>query len=124
MKNFIYVLANIVFFNISVWLLHYLGVVNSNNSQAFDSMLEILIVNGVMIFIFFIYLFIYTRFLIDKFNYWRIALIGALVGVIVATLIPKENVQEKLFLILFTSFSFTFLSYCVYFDKIKQKVFH
>lgn len=123
MKNFIYILIDIVFFNLSAWLLYYLGLVNNTNFIVFDGIIDILITNLILIVFLCIYLNIYIKYMMKKFGYFKIAIIGLIIGAIFSFVISSANLQEKIFIITFSSFSITFLSYSVYFDSIKSKVF-
>ena len=123
MKKLLYILVVMVFFNLSVWLLYYLGLVSNTSLIIFDNILDIVITNCIVVFILSIYVIIYNKFLINRFNYWEIALIGIVVGSIISLFLNNITMQEKLFLICFSSFSFTFLSYDIYFDKVKKDVF-
>lgn len=123
MKNFIYILVDIVFFNLSAWLLYYLGLVNNTSLVIFDSVVDIIITNLVIFVSLWIYLSVYNKFLIRKFNYFKIAVLGLFIGIVVLFFVPNAVFQEKLFIVLFTSFALTFLSYSVYFDGVKLEVF-
>lgn len=123
MKNFVYILVDIVFFNLSAWLLYYLGLVNNTNFVIFDGLIDILITNLIFVVFLWFYLIIYIKYLMKQFGYFKIAGLGLFVGVIFTLFIPTSNAQEKIFIVTFTSFSITFLSYSVYFDSVKHKVF-
>ena len=123
MKKLVYILINIVFLNLSVWLLYYLGLVNNTSLIIFDNSLDILITNVTAVSIYGFYILIYRKVLIHKFNYWKIAVLGLVVGLLIVFLLKSITFQEKLFLVLFSSFSLTFLSYSIYFEEIKENVF-
>lgn len=123
MKKFIYILMVIVFFNISIFCFYFLGIVKHYSFNIFNGYLDILITNLILIIILFLYSNIYNKFLITKFNYLKIMIIGLVIGGIICLSIPNLIFEEYLYISLFTSFSLTFLSYSIYFDKIKEKVF-
>ena len=113
----------IVFFNISIFCFYSLGIVKHYSFNIFNGYLDILITNLILIIILFLYSNIYNKFLITKFNYLKIMIIGLVIGGIICLSIPNLIFEEYLYISLFTSFSLTFLSYSIYFDKIKEKVF-
>ena len=123
MKKFIYIFVDIVFFNLSVFLLYYLGLINNTNLIIFGNWFDIVFSNIVVLLFLWGYTMIYSKFFMDFFSYWKIALVGGLTGCILLMIFPIISFQEALFIVLYTSFSFTFLSYSIYFDNIKIEVF-
>jgi len=118
MKRLIYILLVIVFFNISVGVLYYLGVLN----RFYNNFKEGILTNVIFIIILSLYALIYVKFMINKFNYFKVMILGIIIGIVVG--IPIElSFEEYLFVSLFTSFSFTFISYSIYFDEVKDNVF-
>lgn len=123
MKNFVYIFLVLVFFNISVSSLYYLGVINHYSLLLFNNYFDILITNIILVIIFIIYSFIYKKFMIKKFNYFKIMILGLLLGGIFCLCIPNLMIEEYLFISLFISFAITFVSYSIYFETIKKDVF-
>ena len=123
MKNFVYIFLVLVFFNISVSSLYYLGVINHYSLLLFNNYFDILITNIILVIIFIIYSLIYKKFMIKKFNYFKIMILGLLLGGIFCLCIPNLMIEEYLFISLFISFAITFVSYSIYFETIKKDVF-
>ena len=69
MKSVIYILLVIVFFNIASFSLYYLGVLNRYSLIFYDNnVINVIITNILLILLLMIYVVIYKRYLIDKFN--------------------------------------------------------
>lgn len=123
MKNIIYILTVIVFFNLSLVCLYYLKVINNYGFVIFNNFLDVIFTNIIVFLCLSIYTYIYIKFMIGKFNYLKVMILGLLLGVIISLFIPTLIFEERLLISLFTSFSLTFISYSVYFDSVKQNVF-
>ena len=123
MKRLMNIFLAIVFFNLSVFTFYYLGIIKSYSLTILDNNFDILITNVVFLILICTYSFIYEKFLIDRFNYLKIMVLGLLLGIIISLFMPRLIFQEYLYIVLFTSFIVTFVSYNIYFDKVKDKVF-
>lgn len=123
MKNFLYIFLVIVFFNISIFSFYYLGTINHYSFNIFNNYIDILITNLFIVILLVIYSFIYLKCLINKFNYFITMLVGLLIGIIISVCITNLIFEEYLYICLFSSFSLTFISYSIYFERIKDKVF-
>lgn len=123
MKRLIYILAVIVFFNLSVICLYYLRVINSYGIGFFYDWKDIFINNIVVFILSLIYSILYSKYLIRKFDYFKCLILGLVIGVLLAFINPSSIFEERLFVTLFTSFIVTFLSYSIYFDQVKNDVF-
>lgn len=123
MKNFIYILTVIVFFNLTLICLFYLKVINNYGLVIFNNFIDIVITNVMLFLILCLYTFIYIKFMLGKFNYLKIMVIGLVIGGVISIFIPSLLFQERLLITLFTSFALTFISYSIYFDGVKRDVF-
>ena len=123
MKKLSYILLVIVFFNIMIFSLYYLRIINHYSLVIFNDSIDVLITNLILFFIMLVYSVFYQRFMIKKFNYFKVASLGLIIGIIFCLFFSNLIFEEYLFIALYTSFSFTFISYSVYFDLIKDKVF-
>jgi hypothetical protein len=124
MKKLIYILVVLVFFFIGSFSLYYLGVISNYYLSIFDNYILDVITTVVILFLFFyLYSLIYEAILINKFNYLRIMIMGFVVGFMISLIVYDLKIEEYIFMILFTSFAFTFISYSIYFERIKTEVF-
>ncbi len=123
MKKLMFIFLAIVFFNVSVFSLYYLKVISYYGFKIFDNNVDILITNLIYISSLIIYSYFYQRFIMNRFNYLKSAILGSMIGLIIALLLPDLKVEEFLYIILFSSFIITFISYSIYFDTIKEEVF-
>ena len=102
MKRLIYILAVIVFFNLSVICLYYLRVINSYGISFFNAWQDIFINNIIVFILSLIYSFLYSKYLIKKFNYFKCLVLGLLIGILISFINPNSIFEERLFVILFT----------------------
>lgn len=124
MKNVIYILAVIVFFNLSIFCLYYLKLIENLSVFVFlNNTYDLLIVNVLLGSILLIYTLVYKCFFLDKFKYFFTAVVGLVIGVLLSLLFNKEWSVEMVFMSLFISFSITYISYSIYFDSVKKEVF-
>lgn len=123
MKNLIYILTVIVFFNLTLICLYYLKVINNYGIVIYNNFFDVVITNILLFLILSLYTYIYIKFMLGKFNYFKIMLLGLLVGFILSICVPYLLFEERLLVTLFTSFSLTFISYSIYFDSVKKEVF-
>ena len=123
MKKVSYVLLVLVFFNLSINLLYYLQVVNYNAIKIFDNYLDVLFTNILLIILIVIYMFIYLRFMMERFNYFKSVILGAIIGIGICFLYRGLAFEEYLFIVLSSALITTFISYSLYFERIKDEVF-
>ena len=123
MKKVSYVLLVLVFFNLSINLLYYLQVVNYNAIKIFDNYLDVLFTNVLLIMLIVIYMFIYLRFMIERFNYFKSVILGVIIGIVICVLYRGLAFEEYLFIVLSSALITTFISYSLYFERIKDEVF-
>jgi DNA topoisomerase-1 len=65
---------------------------------------------------------LYSLLFINKFNYFFVAIFGLLIGVVICFIVKGLLVEEYLFIVTFTSFALTFLTYNIYFDNKNEKM--
>ena len=123
MKKVSYVLLVLVFFNLSINLLYYLQVVNYNAIKIFDNYFDVLFTNILLIILIVIYMFIYLRFMMERFNYFKSVILGAIIGIGICFLYRGLAFEEYLFIVLSSALITTFISYSLYFERIKDEVF-
>ena len=123
MKKVSYVLLVLVFFNLSINLLYYLQVVNYNAIKIFDNYFDVLFTNILLIILIVIYMFIYLRFMMERFNYFKSVILGAIIGIGICFLYRGLAFEEYLFIVLSSALITTFISYSLYFGRIKDEVF-
>ena len=123
MKKVSYVLLVLVFFNLSINLLYYLQVVNYNAIKIFDNYFDVLFTNILLIILIVIYMFIYLRFMIERFNYFKSVILGVIIGIVICVLYRGLAFEEYLFIVLSSALITTFISYSLYFERIKDEVF-
>lgn len=117
MRKIIYVLLVIVFFNCSFLTLYYLKILTNLNMNKLFEM-------NIILFIFsYLYSLIYAYYFKDKFNYLFILFI-TLFFPLPYLIFNKLSLEEMLFIMTFSSFSFTFISYSIYFDNKKIYLFN
>ena len=117
MKNIIYVLLVIVFFNCSFLTLYYLKIFSNLGLNNLFS------INIGVLFVSYLYSFIYYRFFLHKFNFIFISFVGGILGLVSLLFFKNMNLEETLFIVTFSSFALTFLSYSIYFENKKELVF-
>ena len=123
MKRLMYIFLVIVFFNVSIFSFYYFGTISHYSFNIFNNTIDIIITNLIVACILFFYSEIYIRYLITKFNYFLTMAMGLILGIIISVCIPNLMFEEYLYICLFSSFALTFVSYSIYFDSIKDKVF-
>ena len=123
MKKFMFIFLAIVFFNVSVFSLYYLKIINYYGFKLMNNNFDILLTNLIYVLGLVLYMLIYSKFMINKFNYFKSGLLGIILGIIICFCIQGLLIEEYLFIILYSSFIITFISYSIYFDNVKDKVF-
>ena len=117
MKKLTYILLVIVFFNCYFLTLYYLKIFDNLGIR------ELYFLNIGFSVGSYVYLLIYSRFFIYKFNFLLVSVVGFVLGIIVSMLFKIITIEEFLFLTTFVSISICFLSYSVYFEVKKELVF-
>lgn len=123
MKKIMNIFLILVFFNICGFTLYYLKVIDHFYFVILNNYIDIFITNLIIIVLTFIYMNVYEKFMINKFNYITIMILGLLLGVGPCLIFKNLKIEEYLFIILYISFSITFISYSIYFETIKEEVF-
>jgi len=116
MKRISYILLVIVFFNCAFLTMYYLKVFNKLELS------NLLDMNIIVFLLTILALLIYTKLFISKFSFIFISILGLLIGLIISFIVKGLIVEEYLFIITFTSFSFTFLTYSIYFDNKNKEI--
>ena len=116
MKKIIYILLVMAFFNCSFFVLYYLKVFNKLD-------ISYLLTTNLSVFLFSVAMeTLYSLLFINKFNYFFVAILGLLIGVVICFIVKGLLVEEYLFIVTFTSFALTFLTYNIYFDNKNEKM--
>ena len=122
-----YIIMSVLFFNLFFVFNYYFKIVNFLYIDfMFDNlMVKIIFVNFLVIFFDVIFITLYNFLKLYKLSYFLIILVGLLIGVLVSVLILKRGYElcDYLSIISFSIINVLFLSYSLYFEKEKQKVF-
>lgn len=127
MNKVSYVIMSILFFNVFFVFNYYFKIVNFLYLDfVFENrVLQFLFVNFFVVIFDVIFIILYNFFKLYKFSYFIIILVGFLIGALFSFFILKKGYElcDYLAIISYGVINVLFLSYSLYFEKERKKVF-